>query len=75
MKLRTLIALAAGYYFGSKAGSQRYNQIIFMTRTVANSQTFQNLVRRVGETLASGVEAVTGERPAFASSSEQKEQS
>jgi hypothetical protein len=63
IRLTTLIAVATGYYFGAKGGEQRYNQILWISRTVANSKAFRNLVDRLKNLFGSVVEALTGERP------------
>lgn len=75
MKLTTLLAIATGYYFGSKAGEQRYKQILWLSRTIANSQAFHNLLQRLRETVGSALEAITGQRPAFLSTSSGSQQS
>lgn len=63
MRLTTMVATATGYYLGAKAGEQRYHQILWLTRTIKNSQAYRNLVARLKEIYASAVEALTGKRP------------
>jgi hypothetical protein len=42
LKLTTLAAAAAGYVLGSRAGHERYEQIVRLARRVAGSQTVQS---------------------------------
>lgn len=42
MKLSTVAAAAAGYVLGSRAGHERYEQIVRLARRVAGSQTVQS---------------------------------
>ena len=42
MKLSTLVGVAVGYVLGSRAGRDRYEQIVALGRRIAGSQTVQS---------------------------------
>ena len=42
MKVSTLVGVAVGYVLGSRAGRDRYEQIVALGRRVAGSQTVQS---------------------------------
>jgi hypothetical protein len=42
MKLSFLVGAAAGYVLGARAGRERYEAIVALSRKVAGSQTFQS---------------------------------
>ena len=42
MKLSTLVFAGAGYVLGTRAGRERYDQIVRVARRVAGSQTVQS---------------------------------
>jgi hypothetical protein len=57
MRFRTgLVAgFALGYYFGTKAGNERYRQIEDYLTQVRSSTTVRQLVTRLGELAEAGV--------------------
>ena len=42
MRLSNLVYATAGYVLGARAGRERYEQIVSLTRRVAGSQTVQS---------------------------------
>ncbi len=66
MNLRFVIGFAAGYVLGSKAGTERYNQIVDLTRKAMGTEPAQQLTdevrivaERVGEKTAEGMHRVS----------------
>jgi len=57
MRFRTgvVAGFALGYYFGAKAGHQRYQQIEDYLTQVRSSTTVRQLVSRLGELAEAGV--------------------
>ena len=76
MRMRFLLGIAVGYVLGSRAGRERYEDIVAVARRVAGSQTVQ-ATAGVLQAQASGAaeraksrlggRVLTGERPSSAS--------
>ena len=66
MRLGFIAGFAAGYVLGSKAGTERYNQIASLTRKAMGTEPVQQLTdevrlaaERVGEKTAEGMHKVS----------------
>ncbi len=62
MRFRTglLVGLAIGYYYGSKAGRERYDQIDHYLAQVRHTDAYRELRDRVGELVDDGISRSRG---------------
>jgi hypothetical protein len=61
MRFRTgvLVGLAVGYYYGAKAGRERYYQIDAYLERVRTSEAYHDLLERLGALADAGIEHTT----------------
>ncbi len=61
MRFRTgvLVGLAVGYYYGAKAGRERYQQIDVYLERIRSSEAYHDLVQRLTELADAGLEQTT----------------
>jgi hypothetical protein len=61
MRFRTgvLVGLAVGYYYGAKAGRERYLQIDAYLERVRTSEAYHDLIVRLGALADAGIEHTT----------------
>jgi hypothetical protein len=58
-RLGLIIGFAIGYFFGAKAGRERYEQIVAAFRTVTETETAQRTSDQVRSTVAEGMQAAS----------------
>jgi hypothetical protein len=61
MRFRTgvLVGLAVGYYYGAKAGQERYQQIDAYLERIRGSEAYHDLVARLTALADAGLEQTT----------------
>jgi hypothetical protein len=61
MRFRTgvLVGLAVGYYYGAKAGRERYQQIDDYLERIRGSEAYHDLVERLSALADAGIEQTT----------------